>query len=152
MINIFIEPRLGAWLHDSGTSGISSSPLLLHRVPLQRRAGHQIQTELCITEFPNRSLLGNSTEIINQLWNSTYTHTPNSLHICYMSKVLLSEEDLKLPKELHPIFYGCFDWHRLRSCLVFNLMFCLGQVGKLLGFQFYISHAIFDMQLILIFY
>jgi len=26
-------------------------------------------------------------------------------------QVLLSEEDLKLPKELHPIFYGCFDWH-----------------------------------------
>ena len=26
--------------------------------------------------------------------------------------MLLNEEDLKLPKENHPIFYGCFDWHR----------------------------------------
>ena len=24
----------------------------------------------------------------------------------------MNEEDLKLPKDNHPIFYGCFDWHR----------------------------------------
>lgn len=27
------------------------------------------------------------------------------------SVVLNSEADLKLPKENHPIFFGCFDWH-----------------------------------------
>ena len=32
-----------------------------------------------------------------------------------ISKVLLSEDDLKLPKDVHPIFYGCFDWHRLTT-------------------------------------
>ena len=40
-----------------------------------------------------------------------------------ISKVLLSEEDLKLPKELHPIFYGCFDWHRSFSILCFGSRF-----------------------------
>ena len=25
--------------------------------------------------------------------------------------VFENEEDLFLPKELHPAFYGCFDWH-----------------------------------------
>lgn len=28
-----------------------------------------------------------------------------------MGQVLGSEKDLKRPKELRPIFYGCFDWH-----------------------------------------
>ena len=27
----------------------------------------------------------------------------------------MSEDDLKLPKDVHPIFYGCFDWHRLTT-------------------------------------
>ena len=143
MCHIFIEQRLGAWLHDSGTSGISSSPLLLHGVPLQRRAGHQIQTELCITEFPNRSLLGNSTEIINQLWNSTYTHTPilciyAICRRCYWVKRIWS-----FPRSFTPFSTAaltgigwevawflilCFvsyffdDWDRSGSCLVFSFI------------------------------
>ncbi len=28
-----------------------------------------------------------------------------------LQQTLASSEDLKSPKELHPIFYGCFDWH-----------------------------------------
>lgn len=28
-----------------------------------------------------------------------------------LGQVLSGDEDLKSPKELHPIFYGCFDWH-----------------------------------------
>jgi hypothetical protein len=34
------------------------------------------------------------------------TEYPNKL-----GQVLGSDEDLKSPKELHPAFYGCFDWH-----------------------------------------
>lgn len=28
-----------------------------------------------------------------------------------LNQVIGSDEDLKSPKELHPAFYGCFDWH-----------------------------------------
>src|SRR5690606_900046 len=28
-----------------------------------------------------------------------------------LGQVLGSDEDLKSPKQLRPIFYGCFDWH-----------------------------------------
>jgi Protein of unknown function (DUF2891). len=28
-----------------------------------------------------------------------------------LGQTIGSEEDLKSPKELHPAFYGCFDWH-----------------------------------------
>jgi len=28
-----------------------------------------------------------------------------------LGQVLASDSDLKTPSELHPIFYGCFDWH-----------------------------------------
>ena len=28
-----------------------------------------------------------------------------------LGQTLTSENDLKTPKELHPAFYGCFDWH-----------------------------------------
>jgi hypothetical protein len=34
------------------------------------------------------------------------TEYPNKL-----GQVLSSSEELKSPKELHPAFYGCFDWH-----------------------------------------
>ncbi|MEM1141867.1 MAG: DUF2891 domain-containing protein [Pseudomonadota bacterium] len=36
------------------------------------------------------------------------------IHREYSNKVALfmnSEEDLKPPRELYPVFYGCFDWH-----------------------------------------
>ena len=32
-----------------------------------------------------------------------------------LSQTLVSPEGLRLPKDLHPIFFGCFDWHRFRS-------------------------------------
>ena len=35
-----------------------------------------------------------------------HTEYPNKLN-----QVLESKNDLKTPKELHPAFYGCFDWH-----------------------------------------
>jgi len=35
-----------------------------------------------------------------------YTVYPNKLN-----QVLCSADDLKPPQELHPTFYGCFDWH-----------------------------------------
>jgi len=28
-----------------------------------------------------------------------------------LSQTLVSAEELRLPKDLHPIFFGCFDWH-----------------------------------------
>ena len=28
-----------------------------------------------------------------------------------LSQVLTSDDDLKSPRQLHPAFYGCFDWH-----------------------------------------
>lgn len=28
-----------------------------------------------------------------------------------LGQVISSDEDLKSPEDLHPIFYGCFDWH-----------------------------------------
>ena len=28
-----------------------------------------------------------------------------------LSQVLSSDDDLKSPRDLHPVFYGCFDWH-----------------------------------------
>jgi hypothetical protein len=28
-----------------------------------------------------------------------------------LGQVLSSDADLKAPRDLHPIFYGCFDWH-----------------------------------------
>ncbi|HHL31314.1 MAG TPA: DUF2891 domain-containing protein [Oceanospirillales bacterium] len=34
------------------------------------------------------------------------TEYPNKLH-----QTLAGDEDLKTPKQLHPAFYGCFDWH-----------------------------------------
>ncbi|MBL4772890.1 MAG: DUF2891 domain-containing protein [Alcanivoracaceae bacterium] len=34
------------------------------------------------------------------------TQYPNKLH-----QTLGSSDDLKTPKQLHPAFYGCFDWH-----------------------------------------
>ncbi|MEM8943509.1 MAG: DUF2891 family protein, partial [Pseudomonadota bacterium] len=36
------------------------------------------------------------------------------IHREYSNKVALfmnSDEDLKPPRELYPVFYGCFDWH-----------------------------------------
>ena len=38
--------------------------------------------------------------------NCVHKEYPNKLN-----QVLKTEEDLKGPKELHPAFYGCFDWH-----------------------------------------
>ena len=29
-----------------------------------------------------------------------------------LGQTLVSAEDLRLPRDLHPIFFGCFDWHR----------------------------------------
>ena len=29
-----------------------------------------------------------------------------------LGQTLGSAEDLRLPRDLHPIFFGCFDWHR----------------------------------------
>ena len=34
------------------------------------------------------------------------TQYPNKLN-----QTIGGDEDLKSPKELHPTFYGCFDWH-----------------------------------------
>src|SRR5690554_230273 len=28
-----------------------------------------------------------------------------------LGQVLSSDEELKAPRELRPVFYGCFDWH-----------------------------------------
>jgi len=67
------------------------------------------------TEQPNTSLLLNQDLELDYTTVARLASLP--LH-CYSTEfpykggqVLLSEEDLKLPKELHPIFYGCFDWH-----------------------------------------
>jgi len=38
-------------------------------------------------------------------------HCVNTEYPNKLGQTIGSEEDLKSPKELHPAFYGCFDWH-----------------------------------------
>ena len=38
-------------------------------------------------------------------------HCMNTEYPNKLGQIIGSEADLKTPKELHPAFYGCFDWH-----------------------------------------
>ena len=50
--------------------------------------------------------LNQAQRLINLPMNCVDLEYPNKL-----GQTLGSQEDLKSPKELHPAFYGCFDWH-----------------------------------------
>src|SRR5690606_1337352 len=55
-----------------------------------------------------------SIELTEQQAASIFSLPVHCLEIEYPNKlgqVLGSDEDLKSPKSLRPIFYGCFDWH-----------------------------------------
>lgn len=58
-----------------------------------------------VIQFPILNL-NQAQRLINLPINCVDTEYPNKL-----GQTLESEEDLKSPKELHPAFYGCFDWH-----------------------------------------
>jgi len=58
---------------------------------------------------PKDEIVLNTTQVkqlIQLPLHCVHTEFPNKL-----SQVLENKEDLKTPKELHPAFYGCFDWH-----------------------------------------
>ena len=38
-------------------------------------------------------------------------HCVNTEYPNKLNQTIGGDEDLKSPKELHPTFYGCFDWH-----------------------------------------
>ena len=50
--------------------------------------------------------LNQAQRLINLPLNCVDIEYPNKL-----GQTIGSHEDLKSPKELHPAFYGCFDWH-----------------------------------------
>ena len=50
--------------------------------------------------------LNQAQRLINLPMNCVDLEYPNKL-----GQTIGSQEDLKSPKELHPAFYGCFDWH-----------------------------------------
>ena len=42
-------------------------------------------------------------------------HCVNTEYPNKLNQTIGGDEDLKSPKELHPTFYGCFDWHFVSS-------------------------------------
>lgn len=57
-------------------------------------------------EEPLRLTEESASKLIQLPLDCVQTEYPNKL-----GQVLKNAEDLKSPKELHPAFYGCFDWH-----------------------------------------
>lgn len=74
----------------------------------QGAASQQKETENS-TEGKNQQVVLDSTEakrILALPLHCLEQEYPNKL-----GQVIGSAKDLKSPKQLHPIFYGCFDWH-----------------------------------------
>lgn len=65
-----------------------------------------ITTLLSISSFAQELHLEQAKKIFELPTNCITIEYPNKL-----GNVLGSEQDLKTPKQLRPIFYGCFDWH-----------------------------------------
>ena len=62
----------------------------------------------------NNKNLSNKPKInLNQAENLAQMpiHCSTSEYPNKLNQVIASQEDLKTPKQLHPAFFGCFDWH-----------------------------------------
>ncbi len=59
---------------------------------------------------PKDDLVHLTTKQVKQLMELPI-HCVNTEYPNKLSQVLEKKSDLKSPKELHPSFYGCFDWH-----------------------------------------
>lgn len=58
------------------------------------------------SELPSSLSLKEAERLVNLPMACIDIEYPNKLN-----QVIASEKDLKTPRELHPAFYGCFDWH-----------------------------------------
>ncbi|HFS66909.1 MAG TPA: DUF2891 domain-containing protein [Flavobacteriia bacterium] len=60
--------------------------------------------------LPSKDEISLNTQQVKQLMelplHCIHTEYPNKLN-----QILENKQDLKTPKQLHPAFYGCFDWH-----------------------------------------
>ena len=65
-----------------------------------------LTTLLTTTAFAQELHLDQAKKIFDLPTHCIKTEYPNKL-----GNVLGSDQDLKTPKQLRPIFYGCFDWH-----------------------------------------
>lgn len=65
-------------------------------------------SHLTVDETKNKPILNlkQANHLAQLPFNCIQVEYPNKL-----SQVIGSEEDLQSPKALHPVFYGCFDWH-----------------------------------------
>lgn len=69
-------------------------------------AESSIKKEIHIDESLLKLSLKNANRLAQLPLDCMQIEFPNKL-----GQVLTSENDLGTPKELHPAFYGCFDWH-----------------------------------------
>ncbi|MEE9328501.1 MAG: DUF2891 family protein, partial [Parvularculaceae bacterium] len=67
------------------------------------------------TYFASAFIAENTTPIISPDLTARFGQLAlDCLHREYPNKishVLADDQDVKAPHELHPAFYGCFDWH-----------------------------------------
>lgn len=69
--------------------------------------GCQSKTPSKLTKVTTPNLhLEEANRLLNLPLHCVNTEYPNKLN-----QIIGSAEDLQLPKTLHPVFYGCFDWH-----------------------------------------
>ena len=60
-----------------------------------------------LKNYPNpKFTLAEANKLIELPLHCVTTEYPNKLN-----QVIGGDEDLKSPQDLHPVFYGCFDWH-----------------------------------------
>jgi len=71
---------------------------------------NSISGEIGVTEGLNDDDLEVSYETVARI-SSLPLHCYKVEYPYKLGQVLNSDSDLKTPSELHPIFYGCFDWH-----------------------------------------
>lgn len=69
-----------------------------------------ISGEIGVTEGLNDDDLQLSYETVSRI-ASLPLHCYKVEYPYKLGQVLASDSDLRTPSELHPIFYGCFDWH-----------------------------------------
>ncbi|WP_298553297.1 DUF2891 domain-containing protein [uncultured Algibacter sp.] len=70
------------------------------------KEGHQIATSEIKQDIVPILNLEQANKLANLPLHCINTEYPNRL-----SQTLGGDEDLKSPTQLHPAFYGCFDWH-----------------------------------------
>lgn len=67
--------------------------------PVQQRASTETATPILLTRALANKLVELPLKCIEQQW-------PNKLN-----QILSDSSEMDTPKKLHPVFYGCFDWH-----------------------------------------